>query len=129
MFFLKICWQGLYGRMMTDMHLKNFSLLTTEENNIILSPAYDLVCTKIAMPDDKDEMALTINGRRSRLHKSDFDSLAKNLRIPGKAMENSYGKFVEKMDEASQWIDISFLPEKMKSEYKKVIAENVKKII
>ncbi|MBW7843411.1 MAG: HipA domain-containing protein [Ignavibacteriaceae bacterium] len=30
-----------------DMHLKNFSLLTNLDGKIILSPAYDLLSTKI----------------------------------------------------------------------------------
>jgi len=111
-----------------DMHLKNFSLLTTAENDIILSPAYDLVCTKIAMPDDKDEMGLTINARKRKLRKSDFDSLATNLKIPERAMENSYGKFAEKIDEANNRIDISFLPKEMKEAYNKLIAVNANKL-
>ena len=111
-----------------DMHLKNFSLLTTKENDIVLSPAYDMLSTEIAMPEDKDEMALTINARKRKLRRSDFNSLAKNLNIPTKAMENSYGKFSEKLNEVNKWIDISFLTDEMKKEYKSVVAENAKKI-
>ncbi len=111
-----------------DMHLKNFSLLTTKENDIVLSPAYDLVCTKIVIPDDKEEMALTINGRKNKLKRSDFDNLAKNLKIPAKAMENSYTKFANRINQANRWIEISFLPAKLKKEYKRVITENAKKI-
>src|SRR5262249_40502713 len=44
-----------------DMHLKNFSLLTTGEEWIRLSPAYDLLSTKLAMPADREEIALTLN--------------------------------------------------------------------
>lgn len=111
-----------------DMHLKNFSLLTTEDGFISLSPAYDLVCTKIAMPDDKEEMGLTINARKRKLTKRDFDSLAQNLKIPEKAMQNSYANFAKKIKEAYKLIDISFLPEKKKEEYKNVIRENAEKL-
>ncbi len=111
-----------------DMHLKNFSLLRTMQNDIILSPAYDLVCTKIAMPEDKDEMALTINARKRKLERSDFDSLAKNMKIPEKVIEHSYRKFADKINDAIGWIDVSFLPTKMKDEYKNVIIENARKI-
>ena len=34
-----------------DMHLKNFSLITTPEGIRRLSPAYDLLCTKLVIPD------------------------------------------------------------------------------
>ena len=42
----------------TDMHLKNFSLLKTEDDEIKLSPAYDLLSTKLLIPEDKEEIAL-----------------------------------------------------------------------
>lgn len=111
-----------------DMHLKNFSLLTNQTGETILSPGYDMLCTKIAMPADKDEIALTINARKRKLRKSDFDSLAKNLGIPEKAMKNSYKRFADKFMEANKWIEISFLPNGMKDKYKEVIAENRKKM-
>jgi serine/threonine-protein kinase HipA len=112
-----------------DMHLKNFALLTNEEDDIVLSPAYDLVSTKVAMPDDKEEMALTINGRKRKLKKSDFNILAKSLNIPQRSMENSYKKIASKIPDAYHWLSICFLPEKMKKEYHRIIAENVKRLI
>jgi len=111
-----------------DMHLKNFSLLATAENDIILSPAYDLVCTKIAMPEDREEMALTINAKKRKLQKADFDSLGANLKIPERAMENSYKKFAAKLNEANGLVDISFLPAAMKKQYKELMAVNAGKL-
>ncbi len=111
-----------------DMHLKNFALLTNEENDIALSPAYDLVSTKVVMPEDKEEMALTINGRKRKLKKSDFDTLAKGLNIPQRSIENSYKKIAGKIPDAYKWLSICFLPEKMKKEYRQVIDENAKRI-
>lgn len=111
-----------------DMHLKNFSLLTTPEKETILSPAYDLLCTKIAMPDDKEEIALTINAKKNKLKKIDFDNLAKSLQIPEKAVQNIYAKIAGQREAANDWIDISFLPKKVKSEYKKIIEGNIKRI-
>lgn len=111
-----------------DMHLKNFSLLTTATNETILSPAYDLVNTKIAMPEDKDEMGLTINGRKRKLTKADFDRLAKSLKIPEKTLQNTYKRFSKKMPDAFAFIDICFLPETLKSEYKMILAMNAKKL-
>ena len=111
-----------------DMHLKNFSLLTDTDNRIILAPAYDLLSTKIAIPEDREETALTINGRKNKLTKSDFDSLAKNLKLPEKSMQNSYSKFEKKLSEAYKWIDISFLPLTMKEQYKSILAEKASRI-
>ena len=62
-----------------DMHLKNFSLLRNQDNEITLSPAYDLLSTKILMPEDKEELALTLNGKKNNLRKKDFDLFAEKL--------------------------------------------------
>lgn len=111
-----------------DMHLKNFSLLTTLENEIHLSPAYDMLCTKIPMPDDKEEMALTINAKKRKLKKADFDVLASSLKIPEKTIQNVYAKFSRKMKDVMAFIDISFLPAEMKEEYKRILEENAGKV-
>jgi serine/threonine-protein kinase HipA len=111
-----------------DMHLKNFSLLTTADNDIILSPAYDLVCTKIPMPEDKDEMGLSINGRKRKLRKSDFDVLANNLKIPEKTIQNSYERFAKNLPGALGLIDLCFLPVALRAQYKKIIGQNAEKL-
>lgn len=111
-----------------DMHLKNFSLLTGPDGEIALSPAYDLVCTKVAMPEDRDEMGLTINARKRRLVKRDFDSLANNLKLPTRTTQNIYDKFTKKLPEAIEWINISFLPIDMKEAYRLVLIENAIKL-
>jgi len=111
-----------------DMHLKNFALLSNETGDVVLSPSYDLVSTKIAMPADKDEIALTINGRKRKLGKSDFDILAKSLQISERSIRNSYEKFSNKLNQVNEMIDYSFLPNKLKKEYKKVIADNIEKL-
>jgi len=111
-----------------DMHLKNFSLLTSEEGDTVLSPAYDLVCTKVAMPEDKDEMGLTINARKRRLTKRDFDSLAGNLKISARSLTNVYEKFAKRLPGSMEWIDNSFLPVDMKEAYRLVLEDNAKKL-
>ena len=47
------------------MHLKHFSLIETAEasGEYILSAAYDMLSTNVVIPDDKEQMALTINGK------------------------------------------------------------------
>lgn len=47
----------------SDMHLKNFSLYDTGMG-YSLTPAYDLLSTVIVMPEDTEELALTLNGKK-----------------------------------------------------------------
>ena len=111
-----------------DMHLKNFSLLTQTNGEIVFSPAYDLLCTKLAMPEDLEEAALTINGKKRRLTRKDFDAMAAALKIPERAVQNVYEKFGSLITKAGNWINISFLPDEMKQQYKALIDRNAAKI-
>ena len=57
-----------------DMHLKNFSLIRNNED-WEFSPAYDLLNVHLHLPEDKEETALTLAGKKSRLTKKDFIQL------------------------------------------------------
>ena len=112
----------------TDMHLKNFSLYK-KVGECVLAPAYDLLSTKLVIPQDNEELALTLNGKKSKLKKVDFDSLLKTMKVDDKAIENVYDKFRKVIPEWLLFIDSSFLPDEMKEEYKTLIQEKCKNII
>lgn len=112
----------------TDMHLKNFSLYK-KVGECVLAPAYDLLSTKLVIPQDSEELALTLNGKKSKLKKVDFDSLLKTMKVDDKAIENVYDKFRKVISEWLLFIDSSFLPDEMKEEYKTLIQEKCKNII
>lgn len=111
-----------------DMHLKNFSLYK-KVGECVLAPAYDLLSTKLVIPQDNEELALTLNGKKSKLKKNDFDSLLKTMKVDDKAIENVYDKFRKVIPEWLLFIDSSFLPDEMKEEYKTLIQEKCKNII
>lgn len=111
-----------------DMHLKNFSLYK-KVGECVLAPAYDLLATKLVIPQDNEELALTLNGKKRKLKKADFDSLLKTMKVDDKAIENVYEKFRKVIPEWLTFIDFSFLPDEMKEEYKTLIQERSKNII
>lgn len=112
-----------------DMHLKNFSLIRFDNGEVALSPAYDLVSTKLAIPEDLEESALTINGKKNRLKRADFDELAANLKIPSKSSERVYVKFVKKQTAMLDLIGQSFLSDAMKEEYSQLLMERIERLI
>ena len=112
----------------TDMHLKNFSLYK-KVGECVLAPAYDLLSTKLVIPQDSEELALTLNGKKRKLKKVDFDSLLKTMKVDDKAIENVYDKFRKVIPEWLLFIDSSFLPDEMKEQYKTLIQEKCKNII
>lgn len=111
-----------------DMHLKNYSLIENEFNEYELSPAYDLLNTLILIPDDKEETALTINGKKNRLKIEDFDQLAKSLKISEKSLQSIYKKFVKVKPKWDEFIQQSFLNDDVKLEYQEIVNNRFKKI-
>lgn len=105
-----------------DMHLKNFSLYK-KNNEYTLTPAYDLLSTKLVIPQDNEELALTLNGKKRKLKKTDFDNLLQVTNVDNKVIENVYNKFRKTIPTWMTFIDSSFLPEQMKKEYKQLIKE------
>jgi len=100
-----------------DMHLKNFSLLENARGEYELAPAYDLINTTIVMPEDKEESALTINGKKSKLNRNDFQVLATSLKISDKALEAVYTRFESILPVWTAWIEQSFLSKQSQEEY------------
>ncbi|MFV0141056.1 MULTISPECIES: HipA domain-containing protein [Empedobacter] len=100
-----------------DMHLKNYSLIENDFNEYELSPAYDLLNTLLLIPDDKEESALTINGKKNRLKVEDFNQLAKSLKIPDKSVESIYKRFIKIKLKWIDFVEISFLNKDTKQAY------------
>jgi serine/threonine-protein kinase HipA len=92
-----------------DMHLKNFSLLTDEGGMIGLSPAYDLLATALLLPEDREESALSINGKRARLQRADFVALGRHLQIADKAIDATFDRMHRVLPELLEAIEASFL--------------------
>lgn len=114
-----------------DMHLKNFSLLTASVDELVLtvlSPAYDLLNTKLAMPKDEEEVALTLNAKKRKIKKSDFDAFAQSLKIPERSIQRTYERFATKIDDALVLLKISFLSKKEKIQYINLIKERISRI-
>lgn len=109
-----------------DMHLKNFTLIHHSDRTVSLSPAYDLLNVNLVFPDDPEELALTLNGRKRRIKKMDFDRFASGLNLPEKAVSNSYRKFVNSSENVAKVIQSSFLPEDWKLRYMEIWASKIK---
>jgi serine/threonine-protein kinase HipA len=107
----------------SDMHLKNFSLIRNEDDEIMLSPAYDLLSTKLLIPKDKEELALPLNGKKSNLKKKDFDLFAGQLGINETVLGKIYLKFGDSFPEMNKLINKSFLSNEMKEKYLALLDE------
>lgn len=105
-----------------DMHLKNFSVLHQQDGGT-LSPAYDLLNVNLINPADKEELALTLNGKKKKIKLSDFIKLTGNLGINEKVYSVIFKKFNSRNKEVFKLIEQSFLSSEMKKEYKRIWKE------
>ena len=108
-----------------DMHLKNFSLYSKEQGKYVLTPAYDMLSTALVMPEDAEELALTLNGKKRKIKKSDFVASMQASGWEEKVINNIFAKFTKVKDKWFAFIDQSFLPDEMKEAFRVIIAERL----
>jgi serine/threonine-protein kinase HipA len=76
-----------------------------------------LLNTSIVIPEDLEESALTINGKKSKLKRLDFNALATSLKINLKSQNAIYKRFEVVLPLWISWINQSFLSEEWKEKY------------
>ena len=108
-----------------DMHLKNFSLYSLRKGSYALTPAYDMISTFLVMPEDTEELALMLNGKKRKIKRSDFEVAMNSSGLEKKIIDNLFVKFERVADKWFEFIDISFLPDEMKERYKHIIADKL----
>lgn len=111
-----------------DMHLKNFSLLRDEQDYIKLSPAYDLLATQLLVPMDKEEFAITVNGKKSNFKRTDFDKLSSNFGLNEKTKASIYVKYSGIYNKWKSFIEKSFVSEDTKEKYLSLILHRINQI-
>jgi len=109
-----------------DSHLKNFSIIT-DDNQVKLSPCYDLVNSTIVLKEQDEEIALPLKGKKKHL--------TRNILVDYFGIErcNLTEKSVEKVLETitlaiPKWktlIDISFLSKEMQGKYLDLLDERL----
>jgi serine/threonine-protein kinase HipA len=110
------------------MHLKNFSLLEQPGMGMTLSPAYDLLNTALVNPADKEEMALTLNGRKNKIKKQDFVAAMNTLKVEEKQQENIFNKMAKAYPKWLEMIDRSFMSDAFKEQYKTILTERMNRL-
>jgi serine/threonine-protein kinase HipA len=113
-----------------DAHLKNFSIIETPQGDFKLSPAYDLLNSRIHI-DDKD-FALDEGLIPARMGQSNvakqFQSLAGHAGIQEKQMNSILALMVSKSDQVKKLLDASFLKDGIKRSYLQTYQLKLKKL-
>nr|MDA3853897.1 HipA domain-containing protein [Bacteroidales bacterium] len=119
-FFEIVVFSYLVGN--NDMHLKNFSLIKNEDG-WGLSPAYDLLNVNIVLPEDKEELALTLEGKKSNFSKDYFVAFGKNMNLSEKQISGVFSRFEKKESKAISFIQFSFLSRELQNKYIDLLIE------
>lgn len=112
------------------MHLKNFSLIYPVDGMVQLSPAYDLLATRLILSetDDPEESALTINGKKSSLNLEDFLAFGAYSGLTEKQIHKTLQNFQNGLPSCFNVIDKSFLSAKNKKEFKKLLTDRASRL-
>lgn len=118
---LIFCW--LTGN--NDMHLKNFALYNPTGEGFCLTPAYDLLNAALVNPKDKEELALTLNGRKKKIKLDDFVQAMQKADISDRIITNIFQRFHKKYPEWEQTIRNSFLPQDYQDAYWQMVKDKL----
>jgi serine/threonine-protein kinase HipA len=112
-----------------DMHLKNFSLIWQEGIGMVLSPAYDLLATRLVNLQDDDELAFSLNGKKKKLNYDDFRKAYTNFGLDSKQQANIFEKMRKSEKQWAEMIEMSFLSMEFKKQYNDLISERFGRIV
>jgi len=114
-----------------DAHFKNFSLIETEQGDFKLSPAYDLLNTKIHI-DDADfalhEGLLPKSISKGKI-KVQFQLLGQKAEIPDKIISKIFQNLTSHENEVIEMVNRSFLPDKLKRNYIQNYQRKLKRVV
>ena len=123
--FLRVVFSFAVGN--SDMHLKNFSLIEGKESSgeFTLSAAYDMLSANVVLPSDKEQLALTLNGKKQNIRRKDFLIFAETIGLPTVSAERLIQRVVAMREEYLSMCEASYLPEDMKQKLMQLIGERM----
>ena len=111
----------------SDMHCKNFSLIDTGNGEYAFAPAYDLLAVLLADPEDTEEMAMsfTTGGTKSGFDRNTFMTAFTQSGIPAAVADRMIERMKGCLPQWNELIRQSFLPEKMKTDYCRLLDRRI----
>ncbi|MFN0062542.1 MAG: type II toxin-antitoxin system HipA family toxin [Myxococcaceae bacterium] len=109
-----------------DMHLKNFSLLRDDDGTYRLSPAYDLLCTRLVIADDT--LALPVEGNKKDITRRQWMAFSEHCKLPEPAAKRVIREVGESHMAAVGLIERSPLPDEMKRDYVALLESRTKQL-
>lgn len=112
----------------SDMHLKNFSIQTDLNGRVKLAPAYDLLSVSIIYPEDHEELALTLNGKKNKIAIRDWEEFANTIGLPKNVFQKTVQTFLEKTPKILKGIETYPFSNSFQKDYLRLIQSRVKRL-
>lgn len=111
----------------SDMHCKNFSLISNDGAQYRLAPAYDLISVKLSFPQDTEEMAMAfeVGGEKNGFDRTTFSKAFKQSGLNEKVSEKLISKMIDCKPEWERLISDSFLPDNLKEELSHLVESRI----
>ena len=109
------------------MHLKNFSLIEAApfSKEYKLSPAYDLLPVNILLPEDNEEFALSLNGKKKNIKRNDFIKYAELIGINKISAEKMINKIISLKEKYISMCKESYLSANYKDALESLICKRI----
>ena len=126
--FMRIVFSFLVGN--SDMHLKNFSLIESTAGSGIyhLSPAYDLLPVNVILPEDTEEFALAMHGKKTNLRKNDFLAFAEECELTRESAEKMIKRLLTLQPMYVTMCRESLLPDDLKNDLAELIKQRCERL-
>ena len=121
-----------------DAHMKNFSIIN-RDGEYFLAPAYDLINTSVHVQSDADlgligglspEIETSdVYDKSGHLCRLDFERFAERIALPKKRADLVLDMYMDIPQQTYELIDCSYLDNKMKRNYKRIIEERRQRFI
>ena len=93
-----------------------------------LTPAYDLLNVAIANPKDKEELALSLSGKKAKLSLADFLNAAKTMGLEENVVRRLIAGLQKALPKWKQLIQDSFLSEEQKQAYEELVVSRLNRL-
>jgi len=110
-----------------DMHLKNFSLYRPS-TGYQLAPAYDLVNVAIANPTDKEELALSLSGKKTKIDMQGFINAGATMGLEEMVVVRLAAGLHKALPKWQELIAESFLSDEMKERYEQLVVARLDRL-
>jgi serine/threonine-protein kinase HipA len=93
-----------------------------------LTPAYDLLNVAIANPKDKEELALPLSGKKTKLRLDDFLKAAKTMGLEENVVQRLVAGLHKVFPKWQQLIKESFLSDEQKQTYEELVVTRLDRL-